>query len=89
MYLQDHFQDIHLRAIDREQMLKLILQGHGTIGNDNPIGPSYRYYVKELEKNPLGPPIVAGIGRGDAALLFVGQAEAIELATHVLDIPVG
>lgn len=42
-------------AIDREEMLKLILRGHGTIGNDTPIGPSYRYYAKELEQNSYDP----------------------------------
>jgi peptide/nickel transport system substrate-binding protein len=42
-------------AIDREQMLKLILGGRGTVGNDTPIGPSYRYYGKELEKNMYDP----------------------------------
>ena len=42
-------------AIDRKQMLQLILRGHGTIGNDTPIGPSYRYYAKELKQNPYDP----------------------------------
>jgi peptide/nickel transport system substrate-binding protein len=35
-------------ALNREEMLQLILKGHGTVGKDNPIGPSYRYYSKEL-----------------------------------------
>jgi len=42
-------------AIDREAMLKFILGGHGTVGNDSPIGPSYRYYAAELEKNAYDP----------------------------------
>jgi peptide/nickel transport system substrate-binding protein len=42
-------------AIDREEMLKLVLGGHGTVGNDTPIGPSYRFYAAELEKNSYDP----------------------------------
>lgn len=42
-------------AIDREEMLQKILLGHGTIGNDNPIGPSYRYYAADLEQNSYDP----------------------------------
>ena len=42
-------------ALNREQMLQLILKGHGTIGNDNPIGPSYRYYNDELLPIPHDP----------------------------------
>ncbi len=42
-------------ALDREKMLQLILKGHGTVGKDNPIGPSYRYYNKELTPFPYDP----------------------------------
>jgi peptide/nickel transport system substrate-binding protein len=34
-------------AVDREQMLKTILRGYGTLGNDNPIGPTYRFHATE------------------------------------------
>ncbi len=34
-------------AINREGMLQKILYGHGSLGNDNPIGPSYRYFDKD------------------------------------------
>jgi peptide/nickel transport system substrate-binding protein len=33
-------------AIDREEILKKILYGHGTMGNDQPIGPVVPYYAK-------------------------------------------
>ncbi|MEM7171110.1 MAG: ABC transporter substrate-binding protein [Pseudomonadota bacterium] len=39
-------------AINREEMLQKILKGHGSVGNDNPIGPSYRYYDKDLAQTP-------------------------------------
>ena len=32
-------------ALDREQILKKILFGHGTLGNDQPIGPVVPYYA--------------------------------------------
>ncbi|MEQ9487991.1 MAG: ABC transporter substrate-binding protein [Alphaproteobacteria bacterium] len=41
-------------AIDREKALKLALKGHGTIGNDQPIGPSMPYYA-ELEQRQYDP----------------------------------
>lgn len=42
-------------AIDREELLQKILRGHGTVGNDNPIGPSYRFHAKELEQHTYDP----------------------------------
>ncbi len=42
-------------AIDREELLQKILRGHGTVGNDNPIGPSYRFYAKDLERRAYDP----------------------------------
>jgi peptide/nickel transport system substrate-binding protein len=54
------FKDVNVRlamkhAINRQEMLDKILLGHGTIGNDNPIGPSYRYYDKSLALNAYDP----------------------------------
>jgi peptide/nickel transport system substrate-binding protein len=54
------FDNLHVRqalkfSIDREELLQKILKGHGTIGNDNPIGPSYRYYAADLEQNAYDP----------------------------------
>ncbi|HVZ01691.1 MAG TPA: ABC transporter substrate-binding protein [Dongiaceae bacterium] len=36
-------------AIDREAMVKTALLGHGSIGNDQPITPAYRYYDAGLK----------------------------------------
>ena len=42
-------------AIDREEMVKKILIGHGVVGNDNPIGPSYRFYASDIEQTKYDP----------------------------------
>ena len=54
------FDDVNVRralkhGIDRNEVLEKILFGHGTIGNDNPIGPSYRYHAADLEQNSYDP----------------------------------
>ncbi len=54
------FDNIHVRqalkfAIDREELVQKILLGHGAVGNDTPIGPSYRYYAADLEQNSYDP----------------------------------
>ena len=54
------FDDVEVRralkhAIDREEMLSKILRGHGTIGNDHPIGPSYAYHAGDLEQTAYDP----------------------------------
>ena len=36
-------------ALDREALLKTILRGHGTLGNDHPIGVPNRYHATEEE----------------------------------------
>lgn len=42
-------------AFDRESMLKLILRGHGTVGNDTPISSVYRYFDPELPQRKYDP----------------------------------
>ncbi len=42
-------------AVDRETMLQTILQGHGYVGNDHPIGSGQRYFASELEQRPYDP----------------------------------
>jgi len=42
-------------AIDREQMVKMILRGFGKVANDHPIGPSQRFYASELEQRSYDP----------------------------------
>ena len=56
----DPFKDVNVRlamkhAINRQEILDKILLGHGTIGNDTPIGPSYRYYDSSLAQNTYDP----------------------------------
>ena len=42
-------------AIDREQMLKMILRGFGSLGNDHPIAPNQKYYASELPQRAYDP----------------------------------
>ena len=42
-------------AIDREQLLKGILSGHGKLGNDHPISPSNRFYASNLPQRKFDP----------------------------------
>lgn len=42
-------------AVDREQMVKLILRGFGSPGNDTPIGPTYRFHNTELPQRAYDP----------------------------------
>lgn len=42
-------------AIDREQLLKKILRGYGSLGNDHPIAPNQKYYASELPQRMYDP----------------------------------
>ncbi|MCZ7448127.1 ABC transporter substrate-binding protein [Rhizobium rhizogenes] len=42
-------------AIDREQIVKSILNGAGTVSNDNPIFPSNRYFTNDVPKHAYDP----------------------------------
>ena len=42
-------------AVDREQMVKTILGGYGTVGNDNPIGPTYKFHDPEIPQRQYDP----------------------------------
>lgn len=42
-------------ALDREQVLKQILRGHGVMGNDHPISPSYPFHNSELPQRTFDP----------------------------------
>ncbi|MEJ1976992.1 MAG: ABC transporter substrate-binding protein [Acetobacteraceae bacterium] len=42
-------------AIDREAILKTVFNGHGRIGNDQPITPAYRYYDASLAPKTYDP----------------------------------
>ncbi len=48
------FDDINFRkalkyGINRQEMVDKILQGHGSVGNDTPIGPANQYYAADME----------------------------------------
>ncbi|MFV0383568.1 ABC transporter substrate-binding protein [Paracoccus sp. (in: a-proteobacteria)] len=54
------FSDVNVRmalkyAIDREEMVEKLLRGHGTVGNDHPIGPAYRFHDAALEQRVYDP----------------------------------
>lgn len=56
---KEPYSDNHVRlalkhAIDREELVQKLLHGHGTVGNDNPIGKSYKYY-SELPQHSFDP----------------------------------
>ncbi len=42
-------------AIDREDLMRKILRGHGTLGNDQPIGPNDPFYDAGLEQRTYDP----------------------------------
>lgn len=42
-------------AFDRQEMVDKILAGHGSVSNDNPIGPANRYFFAELEPKAYDP----------------------------------
>jgi peptide/nickel transport system substrate-binding protein len=54
------FDNVHLRkalkyAINRQEIVDKILFGHGVVGNDHPIGPSYRYHAADIEQLAYDP----------------------------------
>ena len=54
------FDNVHVRlalkhAIDREAIVRTILRGHGTLGNDHPISRSNRYHADNLEQRVYDP----------------------------------
>ena len=42
-------------ALDREQLLEVILFGHGAVGNDHPISPANRFFDNALEQRVYDP----------------------------------
>ncbi len=42
-------------GINRQEMVDKILQGHGTVANDTPIGPANQYYNAEMEQLTYDP----------------------------------
>ena len=57
---QSPYDDINIRkalkhAINREELVQKILQGHGAVANDHPIGPANQYYAADLPQNSYDP----------------------------------
>lgn len=49
------FNDLNVRralkyGINRQELVDKILQGHGQVGNDTPIGPANQYYAGDMEQ---------------------------------------
>lgn len=42
-------------AVDREALLQAVLQGHGAIGNDHPIGAANRYHASDIPQRTYDP----------------------------------
>jgi peptide/nickel transport system substrate-binding protein len=42
-------------AVDREAMLQLLLQGHGALGNDHPIGAANRFHAADIPQRQYDP----------------------------------
>lgn len=42
-------------ALDREQIVKIILRGFGTVGNDHPIAPVQRFHASDLPQRKYDP----------------------------------
>ncbi|MEM7295666.1 MAG: ABC transporter substrate-binding protein [Pseudomonadota bacterium] len=48
-------------AINRQEMVDKILQGHGRVGNDHPIGPANQYFAADLAQNSYDPDRAASL----------------------------
>lgn len=42
-------------AVDRQELVDKALSGFGTIANDHPITPAYRYYASDIPQRPYDP----------------------------------
>lgn len=54
------FDDVNVRlalkyAINREQLVKILLSGYGQVGNDSPITPANRYFNSEMKQHAYDP----------------------------------
>lgn len=54
------YNDVNIRkalkyGVDRQELVNKILQGHGAIGNDTPIGPANQFYNNEMEQLAYDP----------------------------------
>lgn len=61
-------------AIDREQLLRTILHGHGSVGNDQPISSAYPFFNTDLEQRQYDP---------DKAAYYLKQAGLSSLSINL------
>jgi len=61
-------------AIDREALLKTILFGHGTLGNDHPLTPAYPFFAADIEQRAYDP---------DKAKFYLKEAGLTSLAVDL------
>ncbi|WP_299921927.1 ABC transporter substrate-binding protein [uncultured Pelagimonas sp.] len=48
-------------SINRQEMVNKVLQGHGAVANDIPIGPANQYFASDLELNEYDPDKAKGL----------------------------
>ncbi|WP_022667462.1 ABC transporter substrate-binding protein [Desulfospira joergensenii] len=77
------FDDINVRlalkyAVDREQLVKILLRGYGQAGNDSPITPANRYFNTQLKPRPYDP---------DKARFYLKKAglDSLSVTLHAAD----
>lgn len=80
------FDDVNVRlalkyAIDREEIVRTILRGHGRVGNDHPIAPANRFFAGDIEQRVYDP---------DRARYHLQQAglESLQVELSTSDAPV-
>ncbi|MFO1059274.1 MAG: ABC transporter substrate-binding protein [Dongiaceae bacterium] len=79
----DPFKDVDVRnamkyAVDRQDMVKRVLHGFGTVGNDQPLGVGYEFYDPSIEQRVYDPEkakfLLKKAGKSDLAVqLFVSE----------------
>jgi peptide/nickel transport system substrate-binding protein len=65
-------------GINRKEILDVVFHGHGSIGNDQPITPTYRYHDAQLAAKPYDP---------DKARFYLKRAgmENLKVDLHISD----
>ncbi len=78
-------------AVNREEMVKRILNGYGEAGNDHPIAPVNRYFAKDLGMQDhtfnLHTAEAAFQGADDAAILYQEHAKKAGIKINVVREP--
>jgi peptide/nickel transport system substrate-binding protein len=61
-------------AVDRDVLLKVVLNGHGVVGNDHPIMPRHRYFSADIPQHSYDP---------DKARFYLKKAGHSKLAVQL------